>query len=75
MNTPHTDNCQRVFARYDPECPRCLELLAGSTARPGWSARSRALEIRRTAGLHAHFAPGGPHARGECRQVCTFGDW
>jgi len=75
MNLQHSANCKRVFSRYDPECPRCIELIAGSPARPGWSARARALEIRHTADLAAHFAPGGPHAAGKCGPVCTFGDW
>lgn len=22
-----------------------------------------------------HFGSSGPHQRGECRPVCTFGDW
>jgi len=79
MDTKHTDGCKRVFDKYDPDCPRCQELAAGSPAREGWQkryfARKRAEEIRRTADLHAHFAPGGPHATGKCGLVCTFGDW
>lgn len=30
---------------------------------------------RRDSSIDAHFAPGSPHARGECGPVCTFGDW
>jgi hypothetical protein len=54
------------------ECPRCDELHSG--AKPRTSHRQRNEDIDRLA-REAHFAPGGPHARGTCGPVCTFGDW
>lgn len=62
------------FGRRVAGCPRCNELTAG--AEPvRWAkdkARRAAAQFERA--CTAHFAPGGPHARGDCRPVCTFGD-
>ncbi len=73
--TPHTH--QVVYGRRVAGCPRCAELDAG--AEPvRWNRRS---EREQTGGypttreIDSHFASGGPHARGECGPVCTFGDW
>lgn len=65
------------FGRRMPygTCPRCDQLHDGApprTTRPG--DRARGEEDRRRA-MAAHFAPGGPHARGECGPVCTAFDW
>lgn len=77
--TKHSPDCKRVFKKYDPECPRCQELAAGASPRKGWQAdyysRKQREESSRERAHAAHFAPGGPHARGECGPVCTFGDW
>jgi len=78
-DTKHSNQCQRVFKNYDSNCPRCQELIAGSKPRGGWQkqyfARKHSEEIRRTAAIHDHFAPGGPHALGHCGPVCTAFDW
>ena len=67
------------FGKKVDGCPRCNELAAG--AEPvSWSGSSdrgrtaRDEEMRRRS-HQAHFAPNGPHARGACGPVCTFGDW
>ncbi len=62
------------------QCPRCDELRAGAAPRsaPDWvdDRRRRAEHDRqRDADRRQHFAPTGPHARGACGPVCTFGDW
>lgn len=36
MQTRHVGGCKRIYRRYDPSCARCLELMTGSPARPGW---------------------------------------
>lgn len=65
------------FGRHVPDCLRCQELKAG--AEPVRQGRAR--ERERTGGyptdreIGSHFAPGGPHDRGACGPVCTFGDW
>jgi hypothetical protein len=64
------------FGRLTPGCPRCDELLDGAApvAQP-WRAKAErdAEQTRRS--HREHFAPGGPHDRGTCGPVCTFGDW
>lgn len=63
------------FGRHVEGCLRCQELKAG--AEPvRWDADRRTEErgrARRWQGQH--FAPGGPHDRGDCGPVCTYGDW
>lgn len=46
---------------------------AAPRVRP--SRRRPGLDDERRDSINAHFAPGSPHARGECGPVCTFGDW
>lgn len=82
----HTCNPNRPgqplpFGKRDPHgvCPRCKELDAGAEPRTlGWvesKRRQDEFDAARSAGISAHFAPGGPHARGECGPVCTAYDW
>lgn len=69
------------FGRKAPigQCPRCDALRNGAEAKTGWGNRSAAVQahndridaLRRA----AHFAPGGPHATGQCGPVCTAFDW
>lgn len=35
--TKHRLDCERVFKRYDADCPRCQELASGADPRGGWS--------------------------------------
>jgi hypothetical protein len=68
-----------AFGRKDTRCPRCRELLAGAPARAGWQRdyyrqHAEQARIERLA-FEAHFAPDGPHARGECGPICTAFDW
>lgn len=76
MTTEH-NHAPRFGQKFDG-CPRCDELKA--VAEPVSRSRGRA-ERGRTGGypttreINAHFAPGGPHSRGTCGPVCTFGDW
>jgi hypothetical protein len=65
-----------VFGRKTPGCPRCDELLAGAEpVRQEWRDRARRNAEQDRRSIAAHFAPGGPHARGDCGPVCTFADW
>jgi hypothetical protein len=70
-NGPH-------FGQLAPagDCKRCDELRSGSPARQApHFARAAARRAADARGIAAHFAPNGPHARGVCGPVCTFGDW
>jgi hypothetical protein len=80
MNTKHTCGGPS-FGRLTPGCPRCDELKAGAPARqhgyfgtPRQALRQHNEQMERAA-IRDHFAPGGPHSRGTCGPVCTFGDW
>lgn len=75
----HKSDCSRVFKNYDATCPRCQELSSGATPREGWQKsyfelKARNEQVERAA-IAEHFAPNGPHARGECGPVCTAFDW
>lgn len=79
-NTKHTCGGP-VWGKKTPGCPRCDELLAGAPARQlsdqhAW-ALNKAVEDRKAYDMarKAHFAPDGPHVRGECGPVCTAFDW
>lgn len=67
------------FGRRVEGCPRCKELEDG--AEPvslNWvdnRRRTEQADAERTEAIRAHFAEGGPHARGECGPVCTAFDW
>jgi hypothetical protein len=65
-----------TFGRKTPGCPRCDELLAGAApVVQSWRGQRQRDEAERSAAIHAHFAPGGPHNRGDCGPVCTAFDW
>jgi hypothetical protein len=78
----HNDGRALPFGRKMPagQCPRCDQLLAGATPREAHPAlqavkkRERDDEQTRAA-MAEHFAPHGPHARGDCGPVCTRFDW
>lgn len=70
--TRHTHS--PAFGRLVLGCPRCAELAGGAAPRPGYQSHRRRLEASQAAAIRAHFAPNGPHARGACGPVCTFGD-
>lgn len=77
--TKHDGGCQMAFGRKDPACARCQELIAGAEPRGGWQKayfanKARTERIQREAS-RKHFEIGGPHDRGLCGPVCTFGDW
>lgn len=85
MTAKHTCNKQRPgkplpFGRRDPQgkCPRCQELEGGAEPRTlPWAdeaGRTKYYDSQRAQAITAHFAPGGPHARGACGTVCTFAD-
>lgn len=63
------------FGRLTPDCPRCDELAAGAQPRTSWRSRRQQTQETQQRAHQAHFAPNGPHARGACGPVCTFGDW
>ena len=77
MTTKHqcNDGNGPVFGRKTAGCPRCDELLGGAPAVKGWGLKKREPEAATIRAIHAHFAPGSPHAQGKCGPVCTFGDW
>jgi hypothetical protein len=70
------DGRHKPYGAYVDGCPRCDALRAGK-ARPrtGWSQQGKLQEKMNAASREAHYGPGGPHQRGDCRPVCTFGDW
>jgi hypothetical protein len=35
----HSKACTAAFGRFDKRCPRCLELVHGAPARPGWQKK------------------------------------
>ena len=65
------------YGRHVDGCPRCEELKAGAApvGRGGQSGREQRYDEQRRRAHADHFAPNGPHARGACGPVCTFGDW
>ena len=68
--TKHSPNCQRVFARYDHECPRCQELSKGAPPREGWNDRKeREYERFRKALASHHCQQSG------CGPICTAFDY
>lgn len=48
--TKHLDNCKRVFSKYDQNCPRCRELIAGDKPRAGWQSSYYAMQVERLRG-------------------------
>jgi hypothetical protein len=63
------------FGKTVDGCPRCEELKAGAEPVSWSSGRQARVEAMQRRAHQDHFAPGGPHARGACGPVCTFGDW
>lgn len=59
IKVKHSNDCKRVFGRYDMNCPRCVELSQGAPARAGWSDFRRQQDAIRERAIAAHFAPGG----------------
>jgi len=72
----HSDGCQMAFAKKDPRCPRCIELMAGMPARARFGGRqTRAqMDARQCAEIRDHFNS-HKHLSGGCGPVCTFGEW
>ena len=72
----HSDECTMAFGHKDSNCPRCVELLAGSAPRKRFGGRKTAAEIdaQRCVEIKAHFAS-ARHLSGGCGPVCTFGEW
>ncbi|WP_395110222.1 hypothetical protein [Actinomadura sp. SCN-SB] len=67
------------FGRRLPygQCPRCDQLHDGAQPRTRHSRDGQRVrdDRQRQQALGDHFAPGGPHDRGECGPVCTAFDW
>ncbi|AYF78321.1 hypothetical protein D7D52_35885 [Nocardia yunnanensis] len=69
------------FGKRAPQgqCPRCDELHAGCEPRTlNWvedRKRTAAADAQRERRMDEHFAPGGPHQRGDCGPVCTAFDY
>jgi len=70
MKTAHRNDCKRVFARYDAECPRCNELSQGAAPRKGWGDRQREADAAFTRRLKAHDCKAH-----RCGPVCVAFDW
>ncbi len=68
--TRHAETCKRVFANYDPTCPRCAELSNGAAPRAGWGDQKRKAEEARLRAIKAHRCT--PE---RCGPVCTAFDW
>lgn len=71
----HKADCKMAFGRKDTSCPRCRELLNGAKPRTSWHQDHFTRKEQRSRAVKAHFAPGGPHERGDCGLVCTAFDW
>lgn len=73
-STKHANDCKMVFGRKDAQCPRCVEMINGSTARTGWQktyyAEKKASSEMFIRALAAHNCE-----KSGCMVVCTFGDW
>ncbi len=67
----HNANCKRVFARYDPDCPRCEELTNGAPPRKGWGDLKKRNEAARTKAIANHDFT----ACANKNFVCTCFDW
>lgn len=68
--TQHTAGCRRVFKRYDPQCPRCQQLIDGAAPHKGWGDHAARQEANRSRWLREHNC-----TTSNCGPVCTFGDW
>jgi len=78
--TRHKDDCKRVFARKDPTCPRCQELLKGAAPRPGYG-----YSMNLATGKYESPAQQGSRRSQEirnhdckksgCGPICTAFDW
>lgn len=75
MNTKHSNDCTRIFKRYDKNCPRCIELIHGSQARTGWQqayySQKKKDEENRSRWMDQHFAS----EQHKAEVVCTAFDW
>jgi len=67
----HKVGCTRIFKKYDKDCPRCCELIAGSPARPPWFS-ARKYEIAIVCGPHAKDHEYRPNPGGYC-VTCGWG--
>ena len=68
MTTKHTH--QVVWGRRVADCPRCQELAAGASARPGWGDAARRM-------THGYNADRRVHDVAACTQahiICTCFD-
>lgn len=78
-DTKHNHPGPYGFVACPEGCPRGAELAAGAAPRrPAWTdqlGRRARDEAATSRAIDAHFAPGGPHARGDCGPVCTAFDW
>jgi hypothetical protein len=72
----HSDACQMAFGRKDMRCPRCIELIGGSSPRARFGGRKARAERdqKLCAEIRAHFQS-HKHLSGGCGVVCTFGEW
>ena len=57
--TIHKNDCARVFKRYDVTCPRCIELINGSTARPAWYSAQKTTIVLFEDCEHNNLNPAG----------------
>lgn len=71
MKTKHNENCQRVFNRYDSNCARCQELMAGAKPRAGWNDRKKQEETKRREAIKNHDFVACAAKNG----CCTCFDW
>ena len=68
--TKHKIDCKRVFGRYDIDCVRCQELMAGLEPRKGWGWLNKENEKRRSEAIRKHNC-----TTSNCGSVCTAFDW
>lgn len=70
IKTKHAVNCNKVFGRKDPTCPRCIELLNGAPPRKGWNYYKLQDEARRIEAINSHDCK-----KSGCGPICTAFDW
>lgn len=67
--TKHSEDCRRVFNRYDDACPRCRELARGARPRDGWGTAKQQQLARQMREIDNHNCK-----RSGCGPICVAFD-
>ena len=68
--TRHSAECKMAFGKFDPSCPRCVELINGADRREGYGSQRKRDEANSLRWIRQHDCQ-----KSGCGPVCTFGDW